>query len=857
MNIVMVTNSYAPVINGVARSVDSFTQEYRRRGHRVLVIAPRSNDAPPTEIDTIRWPAIQNFTGTDFAVSVPLAGDYLAELDAFRPDIVHSHHPFLLGAVAVRIATRYAVPLVFTHHTMYEHYTHYVPGASHALRHFVKELTIGYCHLVDAVIAPSRSVAGILQSRGVDKLTAVVPTGLDVNHFRNGDGSTARCQWNIPPDGIVVGYVGRLAPEKNLKFLTDCIRVFLKNEPHAHFLVVGDGSERQEMVQAVTAAGVSSRVHFTGILDGTDLANTYAAMDVFAFTSRTETQGIVLAEAMAAGLPVVALDAPGVREVVRDGENGRLLATQSRRLFVVALRHVATASAEQKSRYRVAAHATAERFSITESADLTLALYRQLLATSPRARELETSGWEMTRRKIDTETRLLVNRMRAAGAMLTEGRHPSRVPGLRHIVAVWRRFRRWLSRREWSVRLLNLPVSVGTSDESGLVILQIDGLSRLQLERALEHGRMPFLRKLLTRESYRVETMYSGLPATTPAVLGELFYGVQQAVPAFGFLDHRSGQVVEMYQPGIAAQLQAELAQQGEGLIEGGSVYCVPYSGGGVDSSFCPATTGWRNLEEAALWQRLALVLMNVMSLIRMLAMSAVELGMAIADCVRGIRRRREILQEVLYVPRRLLVNVGLREAVAIGAEADVTRGVPILHVNFLGYDENAHRRGPESLFAHYALRGIDRALRRIWNAAHASHRRNYHVWVISDHGQERTVPYSRELGQTIDEAVKKMYRTIPSRQNTPQKVPSADRTIDAPGPVTVAIGPLGYIYWPDSLNADETAEIAQRLTNEAHVPMVIAAVNETVRAWTPQGCFTLPDQAAEFLGSPALLVMR
>ena len=140
---------------------------------------------------------------------------------------------------------------------------------------------------------------------------------------------------------------------------------------------------------------------------------------------------------------------------------------------------------------------------------------------------------------------------------------PARTPVLRHFIHLWRKFKRWFSRREWTVKLLGLPISRNTTDEPGLVLIQIDGLSRPELDRALTQNRLPFVRKLLEREGYRVQTMYSGQPTTTPAVLAELFYGVEQAVPAFGFRDHRTGETVQMFQPGIAHTVQQGLQPKG------------------------------------------------------------------------------------------------------------------------------------------------------------------------------------------------------------------------------------------------------------------------------------------------------
>ena len=325
VNIVQMTNTYLPHVGGVARSVESFARAFRRLGHRVLVVAPEFEDAPEIEGDVLRMPAIVRFNGSDFSVPMPVPGRLKAAYRPLRPDVIHSHHPFLLGDTALRAAAARDLPVVFTHHTLYERYTHYVPGDSAAMKRFVVDLVVGYCNLCDAVIAPSESVQEMLAARGVTAPTTVLPTGVERERFAIGDGSRFRAARSIPAGAFVVGHVGRLAAEKNLDVLIRGVVRFLAARPEARFLVVGDGPFAESMKAALARAGVAERALFTGLLTGGDLIDAYHAMDVFVFASRTETQGMVLAEAMACDVPVVAIDASGVREVVRDGENGRLL----------------------------------------------------------------------------------------------------------------------------------------------------------------------------------------------------------------------------------------------------------------------------------------------------------------------------------------------------------------------------------------------------------------------------------------------------------------------------------------------------------------------------------------------------
>src|SRR6476620_7980966 len=129
MRILMLTNTYPPVVSGVAKSIVAFEQEYRQRGHEVLVIAPQADEVVGDETHVVRVPAIQHFNGSQFPLPVPSPGLVAAEVDAFQPDIVHAHHPFFMGSTAVRLARSREIPLVFTHHTMWDHYTHYAAAA--------------------------------------------------------------------------------------------------------------------------------------------------------------------------------------------------------------------------------------------------------------------------------------------------------------------------------------------------------------------------------------------------------------------------------------------------------------------------------------------------------------------------------------------------------------------------------------------------------------------------------------------------------------------------------------------------------------------------------------------------------
>lgn len=421
MNILIFTNTFTPHVGGVARSVEAFTVEYRARGHRVLVVAPEFPDMPQDEVDVVRIPAIQNFNASDFSVALPLHADLSETIDAFQPDIVHSQHPFLLGMTALRIARYRQLPLVFTHHTLYEQYTHYIPGDSPVLKRFAIDLATRYANLCDQVFAPSESIQALLQERGVVTPIKVVPTGVRLENFAQGDGRSVREQMGIPEDAFVVGHLGRLAPEKNLEFLAQAVADFVSSHTQAHFLVIGTGPS-EDAVRAIFArAGITARLHIAGILQQQPLADALHAMDVFAFASQSETQGMVLTEAMAAGLPVVALNAPGAREVVKDQRNGRLLEEASAATFSAALQWVADLAPEQLRDLKQAALDTAAAFSMPRSADKALECYASITPKPSADSSTDERDWDDVITWIKTEWDILKSVAGAGDAALDTG----------------------------------------------------------------------------------------------------------------------------------------------------------------------------------------------------------------------------------------------------------------------------------------------------------------------------------------------------------------------------------------------------------------------------------------------------
>jgi glycosyltransferase involved in cell wall biosynthesis len=420
MNILMMTNTYLPHVGGVANSVDLYTRQLRKLGHHVIVVSPHFEGTTNEEPDIIRIPAIHQIKGSDFSMILPIPGFLDTRLKDFKPDIVHSHHPFFVGSVAVRISSKYNVPLVFTQHTMYEYYTHYVPNIPR-MKAFLVNLTIGYANMANTVIAPSESIAAILKERGVTVPIEVIPTGIDTKRFRKGDGRKIRKQMGIPGNAFTVGYTGRLEPEKNLIFMAKAVAMFLHRNSNARFVVVGYGNMEEPLKELFYLEGLERRVHFTGKVKGQELIDAYHAMDVFVFASKTETQGLVLAEAMAAGVPVVALEAAGVREVVENGINGFIIKDENEEVFANALVKMSLLSKNVKFDFQYAARNTAEEFNISKFTLKITEVYKKLNEIKNTSFVRDESMWRNAIEQMKAEWSILANFTVSAGDALYRG----------------------------------------------------------------------------------------------------------------------------------------------------------------------------------------------------------------------------------------------------------------------------------------------------------------------------------------------------------------------------------------------------------------------------------------------------
>lgn len=377
-------------------------------------------------------------------------------------------------------------------------------------------------------------------------------------------------------------------------------------------------------------------------------------------------------------------------------------------------------------------------------------------------------------------------------------------------------------------------------EEPGLLLIQIDGLGRQSWENAMAKGKMPFLRRLRERDRYNLTTFYPGLPTTTPAVQAEIFYGVKTGVPAFSFLDRATGELGSMFDTERVRAFEKQFAAQGEGLLKGGSSWSNIYCGGAEEqeSHFCIASLGFGRGDHPG--ARLMFAAMQLPAILRIIGLVALEIGIGLWDFVCGIFQGQRIVLELGAMLSRMCVGIGMRELLRVGGKLDLARGLPIVHVNFLGYDELSHRRGPDSGFALWSLAGIDGAIRDLHREALRSHRRDYQVWIFSDHGQERSRSFEtecpggtedlvrkclfpeRELAKPVRSPRPKQTRPISRRWQEREKQRHAFRRVEQPDFLLAAMGPVGHIYFTTPQTDESKRSAARRLVAQGKIPAVL-----------------------------------
>jgi 1,2-diacylglycerol 3-alpha-glucosyltransferase len=405
LTIAIFGESYLPYLSGVTVATEALARGLGAAGHRVILAVPRPADGAPGTAGAVgpepeaAW--LPSYQGPPpappaYRMPWPMPSAALAKVRAARPDIVHAQSPFVSGLMARRLARAVGAPLVFTHHTRFGDYAHYLgplarPGS--ALVHAYLRAFWAGCA---AVVAPAADLAAEIEAGvgatrdrtrrdgGLHRpVVRAIPSGIELAMLRDLAPTDPRPGAGWPADAIVAVSVGRLAREKSSDLLVDAFAAAVRDEPRLRLLLVGGGPLQEGLDRQVAALGLGDMVQLTGRLARLDALALAAGCDFFVFASRTETQGLVLAEALAVGLPVVALDGPGVRDSVRDGRDGLVIERRgsAARDLGAAMASLAD-DAARRARMATAAREGAGRFAAAARIDEMVALYRSLRARS-------------------------------------------------------------------------------------------------------------------------------------------------------------------------------------------------------------------------------------------------------------------------------------------------------------------------------------------------------------------------------------------------------------------------------------------------------------------------------------------
>jgi len=442
-----------------------------------------------------------------------------------------------------------------------------------------------------------------------------------------------------------------------------------------------------------------------------------------------------------------------------------------------------------------------------------------------------------------------------------------------------RRLRRIFSRSEWAAENLRLRKHGELHADPhtpGVIVIQIDGLGYDRLLQAIDKRKLPFLQRLIQRDNFILRKFYSGLPSTTPAVQAELFYGIKSAVPSFEYYDRETQKKRAMFTPEAADAVANRLDSTARGLLAGGSSYSNIFAGGAREAPFCIQSMKLQSLFAGIQPGKIAwFVLVNVEKIIRVTALFLLEMALTLREFFRALFRRKNPLMEFRFNYSRIGTCIVLRELIRMHVKIDIARGLPIIHANFTGYDEHAHRRNPHSALALRTLKSIDAAIKDIVTTAIRSDRRDYQVFIYSDHGQEPVTPFTSENKETLHEAVARVFsfgtlagfslaeekwtlehlhlRRYPlffwkktSRQGMQESAESADD----PAMIHItAMGPLGHIYLPCKIDSTDMYEYGRQLVINGGIPLVFFVDRNRVICVTATGTGQLADKAAGAFG--------
>lgn len=325
MKIGIVSECFDPTLNGVTVSIHSF-EKILEKNNEIYIFAPKTKGFRDAQKNVFRYPSTTIFGPKDYPIAFPaFAPEITKKAKELNLDIIHAQHSLgMLSALGMKLARKLDIPIVHTYHTLLEEYVHWKIGTPIG-KQFVKTRSTNFCNHCDQIVTPSDAMKDIILGYGVKSPIETIPTGIDLSEFQNPyNRDELAIKWNVPRDKKLLLYLSRVAKEKNLDFLLDAIKMMSQKRDDFHLVLVGGGQEFSDYQKKVREMGLDNLVTMTNKQEKENANRFFGAADIFVFPSVTETQGIVISEAMAAGIPAVAVNIMGPSDIIKNGIDGYL-----------------------------------------------------------------------------------------------------------------------------------------------------------------------------------------------------------------------------------------------------------------------------------------------------------------------------------------------------------------------------------------------------------------------------------------------------------------------------------------------------------------------------------------------------
>lgn len=377
MKIGFFTDGYLPQLNGVATSVEGWTEAIRKLGHKVYVIAPSFPNYKDEGEDIIRVPSVRLLKQPEIRLGFPLSKKSISQIYKLKLDVIHATSGGSISTLGLIVARAKKIPYVFTYYTRFNHYTHYLFNGKIIKPQMVEFLSRIFCNKCDLIIAPTQAIKDELLSFGVKKPIAIVPSGVDTAKFKKQEKGFLRKKTGIKKGKILL-FIGRLEKEKSVDFLIKAFAQIHFYDSQTNLVLIGDGKEEPKLKKLAKKLKVEKNVYFAGLIDRKDIGKVYQDAEIFVFASQTETQGMVILEALASGLPIVAVNDSVYDGIIEDKINGVLVEPDLKQFAKACLGILSNPT--DRERLSNAASKSMQNFSFSQTAKSFEKLYGRLIS---------------------------------------------------------------------------------------------------------------------------------------------------------------------------------------------------------------------------------------------------------------------------------------------------------------------------------------------------------------------------------------------------------------------------------------------------------------------------------------------